>query len=436
MASRSVLVALMLALVGAACARPTPTNMTRRVGSTKECVGGRVHNLKYDVTGPDEEVILDLDDIDHLENVECDIDHTRLKMRFSSDIYSAEYFVRFHDLNDHFLVGGAKWNCSVVDATRNGLIIRRVVGADIAGPYINLEAAEAQYDEIYEQANIAFSTGESCDADTFKKIDQSVCIGWNSQCKSTGATASIPLFSNNYINLACTNCFLDFHVDVFVEVIIQDFQVVKLQAGFKNMYINGSLEFTAKAESNWNVGVDKTLQIVPSQDLINFKVGPVPFLIYFEIPVEVKASLTFDAAAQLVVGNAVNIGLGDAYVSWNTTNHWSHVKPTPSVVFTPELQTSASLNAEAQMSVIPSFNAYFDKILSYSIVATPEIDGTIQGSEASKQICLKSTYDINVDSSAALNINIPWANIHDDKTWSHEIYDSGTQTIGQKCVPL
>ena len=45
--------------------------------------------------------------------VNCDLDGSQLELKFTNDAYAAEYFAKFHDWNDHFLVGGAKWNCSI-----------------------------------------------------------------------------------------------------------------------------------------------------------------------------------------------------------------------------------------------------------------------------------------------------------------------------------
>ena len=275
-----------------------------------------------------------------LSGVTCDIDHTRIKLHFTSEVYSAEWLVKFHDLTDHYLIGGLKWDCPMVDATRGGLIIRRVIGAGLSGNYITVTAAEAMYDEIYESADISFNTAGACSEDDAnalgKEVDKDVCVGWNSDCTS-GAKATIPLFSNKATTLACDDCFVDFHVDVFIDVSIRGFEVQNLSAGFRNMYANGSLALGAIAKANWNTGVDKTINLVPQTNLINFKVGPVPFLIYFDMPVQITTDVSFNTDADAKFGAALNLQLGDAYVNWTPDKHWSHTKPTPQMSFTPTL---------------------------------------------------------------------------------------------------
>merc|ERR1719498_1470868 len=105
-----------------------------------------------------------------IEEVSCDLDHTRLKIKFHSELDAANYLIRFHYWNDHFLVGGTKWNCTV-KSSQPGLIVRRVVGASmLSAPsqYLEVKAAEARYDEIYESADISFNTKGACDVETYK----------------------------------------------------------------------------------------------------------------------------------------------------------------------------------------------------------------------------------------------------------------------------
>ena len=104
--------------------------------------------------------------------------------------------------------------------------------------------------------------------------------------------------------------------------------------------------------------------------------------------------------------------------------------------FTPTFSTAAAVTATAAASIVPTLTAHFDKILSYQMVATPKFDFNLDGSETTKQVCAKSTAELSVDATTQLSINIPWANIADDKTWKSTVYDSGVKSLGDKCIPL
>lgn len=166
------------------------------------------------------------------------------------------------------------------------------------------------------------------------------------------------------------------------------------------------------------------------------QIGSVPFMIFFELPVEIKGSFTFASQAQAQFGAALNWGFGGCYLTWDPENHWRDITPTPTIAYTPQFTTSASLNAEATFAIIPTLRAHFDRLLTYSLTATPTVDATITGSQASKQVCLAATYDVALDGLCELDINIPWANIAKDWQWSKKIFDSGSQSIAQKCIPL
>lgn len=404
---------------------------------TTECVNGKWHHTEYNVLGASADAFVDLDTLDHLRDVTCDLDGTRLQLKFTSDIWAAEYFVRFHDWNNHFIVGGTKWNCSVIQDGRPGLIIRRIVGASESGDTLNVQASNARYDEIFEDADISFYTEGTCDEQAVgANQDKKVCVGYNSECTGS-ATSSIPIFSNSVVNIDCSDCYADFTMDVFVDVSIRGFSVQNLSTGFRNMAINTSLVLDAKSAPNWNTGVDKTLPVLQNKYLVDFKIGVVPFMVFFDLPVELKADLSFVSQAEATVGAKVNFGIGDAFVSWDPESHWSHSEPTPALSTTPVFETSASFDATGQVQVIPTLTAHFDRILAYTLTATPTLNVDISGSATpTPQVCLKSTSSLSVQSTTTLDINIPWANIAKDWTWNKDVYESGSQNLADKCYNL
>eukprot|EP00040_Diaphanoeca_grandis_P024281 m.133247 g.133247 ORF g.133247 m.133247 type:complete len:441 (-) comp29663_c2_seq1:140-1462(-) len=399
-----------------------------------ECVNGKWHTTSYTTTGLSDIAFVDLDTMNHLEAVTCDLDGTRLKLQFTSDVYAAEYFLKFHDWNDHFIVGGAKWNCTVLQRGTPGLIIRRIVGASESGSSLNVQASEARYDEIYEDADISFASEGSCSEGDVAK-DKHVCVGYNTDCTGK-ATSSLPIYQNSAMDLECSECFVDFTMDIFVEVNIRGWQVANLSTGFRNVAINSSAVIDAKAAKNWNTGIDKTLPLLQNTYLVNFKVGVVPFMIFFDLPVEIKADFQFLSDAEATLGATLNLGIGDAFVSWDPINHWTHSLPSPVFEAAPVFTTSASLNAAASLTIVPTLTAHFDRLLSYQLQATPVLSMTVQGSEASKQVCLQSNFDVSIKSVTTLDINIPWANIAKDWTWNKDVYESGAKPLVNKCLNL
>ena len=312
-------------------------------------------------------------------------------------------------------------------ANRPTYILRRVVAAS-EGSHLSkdltITTSMARYDEVFESADISYGVGaagtcSSASSATANAVssspasasavaldlaplgsssgeevgyDKHVCFGYNTNAGCSGAKAPIPLYSNAKVTTTCSDCYAALDADVFVNITIKGWKLESLAAGFINVNLNSSAVLDAKASAQWSVGIDKTLKLVATDYLLDFKIGPVPFMLFFDVPLEVKGDLTFNTAAEVTLGVTSGIALGSTYVSWDPTRHWQHTKPEFVPSLTPQLATSASLDATADIQLMPSFNVHFDRIFSYSLTANPSLHAEITGSKASGKICMTSTY--------------------------------------------
>jgi hypothetical protein len=83
---------------------PPPAVMTNQTGGFKSCIGNKWHELRYSVVAPAAEKFVDLDSSawkKRVSNIVCDVDHTRLTMKFHSGADATAWLVRFHDLASH-----------------------------------------------------------------------------------------------------------------------------------------------------------------------------------------------------------------------------------------------------------------------------------------------------------------------------------------------
>eukprot|EP00937_MAST-01D_sp_MAST-1D-sp2_P004215 g4215.t1 len=450
-----------LLLLAASCARATARSTTLYRGVHEQCLGNKVHTLSYDAVGLDGASFVDLDGdlASHLSSLFCDIDHTRLTLNFHSAALATEWIVKFHDFTDHFIVGGTRWNCTTA-SKRPGFVLRRVVGAS-QGPHLSktlyITTTSAQYDEIFETADIAYaSSSVACDAahprwapggplslgdaGLNSGADKRVCLGWNTDCGGA-AEQPYPLFQNDKLTVTCSDCWAALQTDVFVNISIGDWKLKALRGGFQNTTLNASAVVNARAAKAWNLALDKSMPIAQTVYLLNFKIGSVPFMLYFDIPMEVTASLEFDTAAEVTLGTAASLPLGDTYVAWDPATHWTHTVPTPDFAHAvaPVLRTtsSASLDMQGTLDVRPTFNMHFDQVFSYSLQATPTANTQAHGSEATKQVCLQATYDLEMVSTAAAHINIDLIDFHKDWNWGPTtVFSKAGNIVPQTCVPL
>jgi len=376
----------------------------------------------------------------HLESVTCDLDGTSLSLKFKHREDAIKWYVHMEGYligQDHFIVGGAQWNCTMKD--KKSLLLRRVVGASEphVGDTVKIQTSLARYDEIYETADIAYSTADAPECQgVSKEADKKICLGYNGDCDTGSAKASIPLYSNSIISAACSDCYATLEADVFVSIKIGGWELQDLQGGFKGVTLNTSIVLDAKATKQWSLGLDKTLPVVPQTDLVNFKVGSVPFLLYFEIPMEVTGDLSFNGDAEATFGAKAHLSLGDAYIEWNPTSKWNHTTPKPVFGWTPELTTTASADLTGSFGIKPSFGLHFDKLFSYSLVANPSIQAEVKSDSTDKTACLTSTYSADVVSAVDLDINIPLVGEKEWKWGPTTVYSTTGQSIPNKCVNI
>eukprot|EP00294_Goniomonas_avonlea_P008934 CAMPEP_0114555274 /NCGR_PEP_ID=MMETSP0114-20121206/8662_1 /TAXON_ID=31324 /ORGANISM="Goniomonas sp, Strain m" /LENGTH=432 /DNA_ID=CAMNT_0001740389 /DNA_START=20 /DNA_END=1318 /DNA_ORIENTATION=- len=400
-------------------------------GSVEFCQAGKAIHIDYRTRGVGGEKIINIDKLDGLHSVECDLDHTQLKVKFHNDLYAAKYLVEFTVMST-FLTGGEKHGCPIKADPTHNFLMRRVVGVSEDGRSLKIHTAPARYDDIYESADILFNAvrGDSCSE------SKHVCVGVNTDDTCENAAGPIPVFANEFLTLTCSDCFIAFEADVFFAIKIKDWKLQTLEAGFRNATVNGDLTLDLLATTSWSTGVDKTLSIVPHADLISFNIGPVPFVIWFEAPLEIKANAMFHATAEAIAGVRMNWTIGDYTIKWDPTNHWEHIKPTPKLHFLPSVSGSASFDATADFAVIPSVGMHVDNLFKYAITIAPQVNMEVQGSTETQQICETATYNVDLSSEAEMQININSLNIHIDKVYGPKlIWSSGTQNISHACVP-
>jgi hypothetical protein len=421
-------------LISAACVATASASGLIK-GVDQLCINGKEHLLEYNAKRGDESVhIYNLDDIDHVSGVTCDIDGSKLGVEFTHAVYMLEYFAKW-EFGKAYLVGGSKWGCPLNGDPKTGLVLRYVNAASVHGSHkhsLKVSTTAAQYDQIYESATIALNpTGQACELE--KDHSKDICLGLNTDdCKT--AAANIPIYSNKYLTIDCDDCFAAFDANVFFNLEIGDWELQKLAAGFRNITLTADVDLHIKATNQWSTGVDKVLPIVPKTPLITFRVGSVPFVVWFDIPVEVKADAMLLATAEAYAGVKAEWNVGDLYIQWDPTNHWTHVTPKPIATFTPTISGHADFHATADFSLVPTFELHAEQLFTYTVTVDPEFNLDIKGDTTTKQLCENAAYSASITTFAELKLNINLLNIHIDKKWGPEIVWSKQGQLSQACI--
>jgi len=404
----------------------------QHLGEDSFCLGGRKHNLRYNTTLRDDHGIYEIDSFSGLKSLGCDNDGSQLKIIFHDEIHSTALWVKFKAGNA-FLTGGDKHGCPMTVDPSKGFLLRRVNSAKLNGQEVIVHTSLAQYDEIYSDADISY--GSMLHADCME-TDRAVCVGVNADETCKSAKAPLPIYSNSIISLTCDSCFAALSMDVVFDVKIHDFQLQTIQGGFKNISINSALDVNMQATKSWSAGIDKDMSLAGgvNNPIVSFKIGPVPFIFWFEAKQHIKGDAQLQTTAQAKAGVTMQYDIGDSYISWDPDKKWQHHKISPTLAFNHAVSGSAQFQGSADLSVMPTVALHVNQLYSYTLSLDPGVNMQIQGDTTGKKICETVDYGVNLSTESELHLNIGWANVHQDRVWGPTVIWQNNGTLPQACV--
>jgi hypothetical protein len=444
---------MLAAIALAVSAAPAPADLL--FGSESRCVGGRRHTIAYNATYTAGAQFIDMDgDLGKdLTEVACDLDGTRLLLTFKNYAKKLWWDGKFSHLADHYLVGGDKW-CATPNATRvsappskRGAILRRIHTPKFFGPHdfdnqLMVSTSIAQYSEVFKEADVRYGSVDDpqCKAQ-LASPNVEICLGVNADCQSGQADQPITLLttpdgSSVDADITCTDCWAAIEGEIFFEFQIKGWRLQKLGAGIRNMALEASAVLTAGASKQAYLTATKVVHAAQHAPLVDFRVGVVPFILFYDIPFEINAELDFSGDAELTFGAGYKLGLGDLDVTWNPTDHWKFGVPKLTHDFTPKLAMTYNLDVQSHVTLLPKFELHFDGIFDYTISANPTLAASIEGNDATKQICLDTSFDMDVVSAGELHIDIDILSIHRDWQFSDTIGSWTGVPIPEKCINM
>lgn len=411
----------------------------RQLGTHSFCdEGGRHHHVSYDATfGVAATDIFDLSTVENLEDVQCDTDGSSLRLVFSSQALAEEWWHIAKGGNIYF-TGGHKFSCPLPhdrDPTK-ALLIRRVNGAELDGAELDVKTSAAQYDEIYSDATINYTSVKSTELCGATE-DTRKCIGVNVDGTCKAAAKSLPVFTNSNLALACDSCFFGLDTDLFFELDIRWFKLQGLRAGFRNASAVASVDLDMAAQKAWSMGFDKTDLVLGGEDnpVVRFHIGPVPFVFWFDVNLHLVGNVDMLQKGEGKAGVNLAFDIGDDYVSWDPTNKWSLMKSNITDKLTPSISGTTGLRGTADLHVAPTIAMHVNHMFSYSMTTDPSLsmEFSHEGLWHSK-FCQTTKYDIEVSHEAELHLNLPWNLTHNDRQWGPVTLFSKSGTLPNACA--
>ncbi len=109
-----------------------------------------------------------------------------------------------------FLAGISNKTCPMEFDPSKGFLLRHIEGAEVDGENLTVDTNQAKYDQVYEDAEINYtSSSESCGEDE-ENIDRIACVGLNTNkdLKCAKAVHPIDIYSNGIVSLTCDDCYV------------------------------------------------------------------------------------------------------------------------------------------------------------------------------------------------------------------------------------
>jgi hypothetical protein len=404
-------------------------------GVSTVCHQGREHQLKYDVSS--NATFVALSEARHVIDQHCNANAQQLLLVFLWPSYQSDFVDLLEQASPVYLTA-PPGTCPSYEGPASPMMKRVTAWHNVVGFGLQVDLIDAKYDQVFQTANLNMGpSGAECAIET--TVDWSVCLGYNADSTCTEAVNPLTIWQDQYFDIVCSDCYVALETDIFFEVAISDFSLVSMGAGFLHPNLVGSLVIDFSANLPWSTGSDMTYPIVQATNVIDFWVGPVPFHLWFQIPLEIKAEATFDAAAAMAVGATFDLGLGEVGVFWNASGGWSALKPQPNFTWTPSIQNpTIEFNADFSLALTPSFIAYFDEFFTTTTTIAPVLTGQANGTAQTNgaQVCASLQYAVTAETTADLQISIPWAVVTGPTHWEWPLLNTGTQPIGTVCAEV
>mmetsp|Transcript_97334 Transcript_97334/g.223040 ORF Transcript_97334/g.223040 Transcript_97334/m.223040 type:complete len:466 (-) Transcript_97334:41-1438(-) len=419
-------------------------------GSHAFCKHGQKHVVVYDTVldGPAERIV-QIDSLQGLSAAQCDNDASALRLTFKDTLHAAYYLIKFN-MGHQYLTGGSDHGCKLTmtrerEESDEVFLLRRVFAAVQRGSSLYLETARAKYDEIFKFATIKYGAfhHDDCVLETAAESwDSRACVGLNTNGTCTQADQSIPVYNtphSNVVNVTCDSCFVGLKANFFFNIQIANRKLVGFQGGFTNGTVHGGMSLMTTVSRPWNVGVDKTMPIADdaSNPIVQFNIGPVPFVFWFELQYEIFGGLTLDAAASAAVGANIRHHIGDCWIKWDPQNRWQHSTIDPSTELTPAIRgTGSSFYGNTNVSVTYSILFFVNHLFSYSFNFQPGFNLGFTGDSELKRLCQTGSYAVNFYTESTLYLNYPWNVIPATVTWGPRNLWRLDHTLLEGCAQL
>jgi hypothetical protein len=217
----------LFALTLLALSLASPAELEHHSGEYSVCRGNTLYSVTFNVTGVPNDNFIPLDSGTGVVDIECDYDQTSLNLKFDSNENVLKFVARIVDGGSFKIFVTSAFNYSSCGGPSLHMVRRVVSATPDSSNRVNvmLKAVVAQYDELIQEGVISLTPSGPCDS----AVKQHFCVGLNVNDACDDAKSPIAIYSNQYISIACADCFTAFVADAFLIMKLSNWKVRSLR---------------------------------------------------------------------------------------------------------------------------------------------------------------------------------------------------------------
>jgi len=263
--------------------------------------------------------------------------------------------------------------------------------------------------------------------------DKAVCVGMNTDdCRTAAKVVQI----KDYLD--CEECFMGLTTDLFYNVTVEGFSLKDVKVGIRDSHLQGKSVLHFKKQGS-QTAAQGTLPLVNNeiQAKIKLQAGPIPVNIKFQIPTTLEYDVELSESAEVHLGGAVDVNLGDHFLSWSSEEGFGTTSSNVGVTWTPTIVADGQVTADVPLTIKSTLAVEFENVLSWNVHLTPALPlhASLKSSVFSgTKVCLSGEGDFLANHDADVHFNFAGFH-HTFATFGPaEIYHKHWSSVFNKCV--
>lgn len=288
-------------------------------------------------------VRVDLDEAKGIKEFQCNAANNETIITFDSEDNAKDFYTKIEPSGSKIYITSVKHNCSAFPIT-----LQRVLASAVHTTVVTMQTLEATYVEVFKSLVVSIRPDETC-------------FGVNSNTACTHAKSAFPVFVDNLVDAACSNCFAGVKAKVAFNLTIKESSISELSIELRDIAGSGALmmDMYVHGECSRPVGLNSESG---QRVMLKKVIAGVPFAVWYEIPAELMLNVLTSARARILSGITTQWKVDEAVFRWTADKGWTFTRTNPVFNWTPSLDARGTFRASASLSTNHSVKVHAAKV--------------------------------------------------------------------------